>query len=66
MASQNETVVAPTTAASDATALRDATVMRRVRRLGSARDGVREWHLQRTTAVALIPLSLYFVASLSR
>jgi succinate dehydrogenase / fumarate reductase, membrane anchor subunit len=66
MASQNETVVAPTTAASDATALRDATVMRRVRRLGSARDGVREWHLQRTTAVALIPLSLYFVASLAR
>jgi succinate dehydrogenase / fumarate reductase, membrane anchor subunit len=66
MASQNETVVAHAQAASDATALRDATVMRRVRLLGSARDGVREWHLQRTTAVALIPLGLYFVASMVR
>ena len=66
MASQNETVVAPAPAASDATALRDGTVMRRVRRLGSARDGLREWHLQRTTAVALIPLGLYFVASTVR
>ena len=56
MASQNDTVVARAPAASDATALRDGTVMRRVRRLGSARDGLREWHLQRTTAVALIPL----------
>jgi succinate dehydrogenase / fumarate reductase membrane anchor subunit len=40
--------------------------MRRVRRLGSARDGIREWHPQRTTAVALIPLGLYFVASIVR
>jgi succinate dehydrogenase / fumarate reductase membrane anchor subunit len=66
MASQNETVVAHPSAASDATALRDATVMRRVRRLGSARDGVRDWHLQRTTAVALISLGLYFVVSMVR
>ena len=56
MASEKETVVTHAPAASDATALRDGTVMRRVRSLGSARDGFREWHLQRTTAVALIPL----------
>ena len=66
MASQNETVVAHAPTASDATALRDGTVMRRVRRLGSARAGLREWHLQRTTAIALIPLGLYFVASMVR
>ena len=46
------------------TALRDETVLRRVRQLGSARDGLREWRLQRLTAIALIPLSLYFVASI--
>jgi succinate dehydrogenase / fumarate reductase, membrane anchor subunit len=51
---------------SDATALRDGNVGRRVRQLGSARDGLREWQLQRTTALALIPLSLYFVASMLR
>ena len=66
MPRQNETVVAHAPAASDTTALRDGTVMRRVRSLGSARDGFREWHLQRTTAVALIPLGLYFVASMVR
>jgi succinate dehydrogenase / fumarate reductase membrane anchor subunit len=66
MARQNETVVAHAPAASDTTALRDGMVMRRVRSLGSARDGFREWHLQRTTAVALIPLGLYFVASIVR
>src|SRR6266404_6255250 len=66
MADRNETVTAHAPAASDATALRDGTVMRRVRRLGSARDGLREWHLQRTTALALIPLGLYFVASMVR
>ena len=49
---------------SDSTALRDETVLRRVRQLGSARDGLREWRLQRWTAVALIPLGLYFVASM--
>ena len=51
---------------SDSTALRDEAVLRRVRHLGSARDGLREWRLQRYTAVALIPLGLYFVASVLR
>jgi hypothetical protein len=37
---------------SNATALRDETVLRRVRQLGSARDGLREWRLQRLTAIA--------------
>ena len=50
----------------DATALRDETVLRRVRRFGSARDGLHEWQLQRKTAVALIPLGLYFVGSMVR
>ena len=49
---------------SDSTALRDETVLRRVRQHGSARDGLREWRLQRLTAVALIPLGLYFAASI--
>jgi len=48
------------------TALRDEDVLRRVRHLGSARDGLREWRLQRHTALALIPLGLYFVASILR
>ena len=51
---------------SNATELRDENVLRRVRHLGSARDGLREWWLQRTTALALIPLGLYFVASMLR
>jgi succinate dehydrogenase / fumarate reductase, membrane anchor subunit len=51
---------------SNATALRDDTVLRRVRHLGSARDGLKEWRLQRWTALALIPLGLYFVASMLR
>jgi succinate dehydrogenase / fumarate reductase, membrane anchor subunit len=46
------------------TALRDDAVLRRVRYLGSARDGLGEWQLQRWTAIALIPLALYFVASI--
>jgi succinate dehydrogenase / fumarate reductase membrane anchor subunit len=49
---------------SDGTALRDEAVPRRVRQLGSARDGLHEWRLQRLTAIALIPLSLYFAASI--
>jgi succinate dehydrogenase / fumarate reductase, membrane anchor subunit len=48
------------------TALRDETVHRRVRHLGSARNGLQEWRLQRSTALALIPLGLYFVASILR
>lgn len=36
----------------------------RVKGLGSAKLGVDHWWLQRVTAVALIPLSLWFVVSL--
>ena len=32
--------------------------------LGSARAGVEDWWIQRVTAVALIPLTLWFVTSL--
>src|ERR1700747_436141 len=49
---------------SDRTALRDEVVPRRVRQFGSARDGLREWRLQRLTAIGLIPLSIYFAASI--
>jgi len=52
------------TSLSDKTALRDEVVPRRVRQFGSARDGLREWRLQRLTAIAVIPLSLYFAASI--
>ena len=31
--------------------------------LGSAKDGVEHWWLQRLTAVALVPLTVWFVAS---
>jgi len=51
---------------SDFTALRDDTVLRRVRYLGSARSGLREWRVQRLSAIALVPLSLYAVVSLLR
>jgi succinate dehydrogenase / fumarate reductase membrane anchor subunit len=34
----------------------------RVRGLGSAKEGVNHWWAQRTTAVALVPLALWFVA----
>ena len=51
---------------SNPAALRDATVLRHVSQLGSAGDGLREWRLQRLTAVALIPLGLYFAASMLR
>lgn len=40
------------------------TPLSRVRGLGSAKSGTHHWWLQRLTAVALIPLSLWFVASL--
>jgi succinate dehydrogenase / fumarate reductase membrane anchor subunit len=56
--------MANTRSLSNATALRDENVLRRVRHLGSARDGLREWRLQRRTALALVPLGLYFVASM--
>jgi succinate dehydrogenase / fumarate reductase membrane anchor subunit len=48
------------------TALRDGSVLRRVRHLGSAHSGLREWRLQRLTALALIPLGVYFAASMLR
>jgi succinate dehydrogenase / fumarate reductase membrane anchor subunit len=35
----------------------------RVRGLGSARDGVAHWWAQRVTAIALVPLTLWFVVS---
>jgi succinate dehydrogenase / fumarate reductase membrane anchor subunit len=50
----------------NASALRDESVLRRVRHLGSARAGLQEWRLQRMTALALIPLGLYFAASMLR
>jgi len=51
----------PNTSLSNATALRDEIVPRQVRYLGSAREGLKEWRVQRWTALALIPLGLYFV-----
>jgi succinate dehydrogenase membrane anchor subunit len=50
----------------DTTALRDETALRRVRHFGSARNGLQEWRLQRLTAIGLIPLGLYFAASILR
>jgi succinate dehydrogenase / fumarate reductase membrane anchor subunit len=35
----------------------------RVRGLGSAKDGTSHWWAQRVTAVALVPLSIWFVLS---
>lgn len=39
------------------------TPVKQARGLGSARSGVRHWWLQRVTAVALIPLGVWFAAS---
>lgn len=36
----------------------------RVRGLGSAKEGTQHWWMQRMTALALIPLSLWFIATL--
>ena len=38
--------------------------LKRAKGLGSAHHGVEHWWLQRATAVALIPLSLWFVTAL--
>jgi succinate dehydrogenase / fumarate reductase membrane anchor subunit len=38
----------------------------RARGLGSAKTGVHHWWAQRVTAIALLPLSLYFVLSVIR
>src|ERR1700730_19199184 len=51
---------------SNSTALRAALIFRRVSHLGSARKGLQEWRLQRLTAIALIPLGLYFAVSILR
>jgi len=40
------------------------TPLGRVRGLGSAKEGVGHWWAQRLTAVALVPLLVWFVASL--
>lgn len=40
------------------------TPIARARGLGSAKDGTRHWLMQRITAIALIPLTLWLVASL--
>lgn len=32
--------------------------------LGSARDGVEDWWLERISAVALVPLTIWFIASI--
>lgn len=36
----------------------------RARGLGAAKEGVRHWWVQRLTAAALVPLTLWFIASL--
>lgn len=36
----------------------------RVRGLGSAKSGLHHWWMQRVTAIAMIPLALWFVASM--
>lgn len=38
--------------------------LNRAQGLGSAREGVEHWWIQRVTAAALIPLTLWFTASL--
>ncbi|HKU95116.1 MAG TPA: succinate dehydrogenase, hydrophobic membrane anchor protein [Vineibacter sp.] len=38
----------------------------RVRGLGSAQDGTHHWWLQRVTAIALVPLVVWFVISMLR
>ncbi len=42
------------------------TPLSQARGLGSAKDGVNHWWMQRLTAIALIPLSLWFVFSIAR
>jgi len=39
------------------------TPLGRVRGLGSAKEGTHHWWLQRVTAIALVPLTLWFVIS---
>ena len=44
--------------------MRIQTPLARVRHLGSAKEGVEHWWWQRLTALMLVPLSLWFVASI--
>ena len=48
--------------ASNTHSLRSA--LGKVRGLGSAKEGTHHWWLQRLTALALLPLTIWFVASL--
>jgi succinate dehydrogenase / fumarate reductase membrane anchor subunit len=41
------------------------TPLARVRGLGSAKEGVHHWWAQRLTAIALVPLALWFVVSVA-
>jgi succinate dehydrogenase / fumarate reductase, membrane anchor subunit len=61
-----EISMSDTRSLANSTALRDGSVLRRVQHLGSAHNGLREWRLQRLTALALIPLGVYFAASMLR
>jgi succinate dehydrogenase / fumarate reductase membrane anchor subunit len=38
----------------------------RVRGAGSAKEGVHHWYMERVTAIALVPLTLWFVFSMVR
>lgn len=40
------------------------TPLKEARGLGSAKDGVHHWMVQRISAIALIPLTLWFITSL--
>src|SRR5271167_1536995 len=48
------------------TAMRMRSPLGRAVGLGSAKEGVEHWWLQRITAVALVPLSLWFVIAIIR
>ena len=39
--------------------------LRQVRGLGSAKEGVHHWWMQRLTAIALVPLSIWLVVSIA-
>ncbi len=39
--------------------------LRRVLGLGSVKGGVRHWWMQRLTAIALVPLSIWFITSVT-
>src|SRR5271154_733273 len=56
----------PSSRVSSKLTLRDESMARQVGHLGTAHEGSGEWRTQRLTALALIPLGLYLVASLLR